>query len=40
MTSESSPGACPVELPSKFHLGNVSIDLAYVYDVYHWLEIK
>ena len=24
MTSESSPGACPVEDPSKFHLGKLS----------------
>jgi hypothetical protein len=24
MTSESSPGACPVDEPSKFHLGRLS----------------
>jgi hypothetical protein len=30
ITSESSPGACPVELPSKFHFGNVSMDDAYL----------
>ena len=29
MTSESSPGAWPVELPSKFHLGSDSTDAAY-----------
>ena len=28
ITSESSPGACPVEDPSKFHLGSVSTDAA------------
>jgi hypothetical protein len=28
ITSESSPGACPVEDPSKFHLGSLSTDAA------------
>ena len=28
ITSESSPGACPVEDPSKFHLGSLSTEEA------------